>query len=273
MGDFSRIFVSYHRADSEADAGRLDDTLRRRLGEERVFTDVINIELGANWERVVDHALRDCVALLLVIGPGWKLTEAIEYEAELALHSAISIIPILVRGAEWSNFSDDLPTRLQPLRKFNAITLHHRTWARDVEPLLGLLEKMLADPARATVIYRPPDRVSVLSTALDSTNVRSLLAHAADLAECLDDASVLIEAQQAAPKSSLDSAEYGTAEQIPDRLFSVLINARYRLMIEQMGRDLLRYSGWRRGYDSGWGWYDDSGWARSSPGERAAQLL
>src|SRR5262250_1817571 len=110
MGEFNRIFLSYHRFDGEADAGRLNDTLRRRLGEERVFTDVIDIEFGANWERVVDYALKDCVALLLMIGPAWKLTEAIKYEAGLALDSGIAIIPIFVRGAEWPSFSDDLPT-------------------------------------------------------------------------------------------------------------------------------------------------------------------
>jgi hypothetical protein len=244
MGDFARIFLSYRRSDSEADAGRLGDTLRRILGDERVFTDAEDIEFGANWERVVDHTLQDCVALLLVIGPAWKLTDSIKYEVGLALNSGISIIPILVRGGKWPSPADDLPSNLQSLRKLNAIALDHSNWTLDVSRVSRLLEKMLADPLRARVICTPPDPLSVLNTALDRENVRSLLVHAADLAECLDDASVLTEAQQAAPKSSLDSRENRTGEQTTSQLVYVLGNARYRLMIEQIGRDLLKYSSW-----------------------------
>jgi len=80
----SRVFVSYHRADTEADAGRLVDTLRRHLGDESVFVDVSGVQPGSNWERVVDHALTKSVVLLLVVGPLWKATESILYELDRA---------------------------------------------------------------------------------------------------------------------------------------------------------------------------------------------
>ena len=67
----SRIFISYHREDTTADAGRLADALERELGPDCVFQDVSAIELGANWERVVDQTLANAVALLLVVGPAW----------------------------------------------------------------------------------------------------------------------------------------------------------------------------------------------------------
>jgi hypothetical protein len=110
MNDVTRIFISYHRSDGEADAGRLADTLRRTLGDERVFTDVTNIEFGANWERVVDHTLQDAVAVLLVIGPAWSLTEPIKYELGLALDAGVAIIPVLMRGANWATVTGDLPS-------------------------------------------------------------------------------------------------------------------------------------------------------------------
>ncbi len=241
MEDFNRIFISYHRSDSEADAGRLGDALRRRLGDERVFTDVIDIEFGANWERVVDHTLKDSVAVLLLIGPAWMLTDSILYEVRAALNSAVSIIPILVRGVDWATLTDDLPTELQPLRKFNAHSLDHSSWDADIEPLVELLERMLADPARARVICKRPEPIALLRTSLYQTNVRSLLVHAADLAECLDDASVLAEAQQMVTKSSPGSSENLMAKEIPPGLISALGDARYRLMMEQIGRDLLKH--------------------------------
>jgi hypothetical protein len=90
MQDVPRVFLSYHRADSEADAGRLADTLKRRLGVERVFTDVTDIEFGASWKRVVERTLHGSVALLLVAGPGWTLTEPVAYEVDAALDAGIS---------------------------------------------------------------------------------------------------------------------------------------------------------------------------------------
>jgi len=243
MQDLSRVFISYHRADSEADAGRLGDTLKRRLGAERVFTDVTDIAFGANWERVVEHTLQGSVALLLVAGPAWKLTDPLTYEVGAALDAGISIVPILVRRASWATLTEALPSKLESLRKFNAVALDHGTWDIDVEPLVKLLDGMLADPARARVICKPPEPVSLLSTALNRRNVRSLLVHAADLAECLDDASVLAEAQKKAAGYAAASLENPGVNEAPPELIYVIGNARSRLMTEQIGRDLLNHSG------------------------------
>jgi len=121
-----------------------------------------------------------------------------------------------------------------------------------------LLESMLKDFARARVICRPPEPISVLQTAVNTENVRSLLVHAADLAECLDDASVLTEAQQVVPMYSPDSHERPPFKEAPSGLVSLIVDARYRLMMEQIGRDLLKYSNSE---------YDDPIW------ERPAQYL
>ena len=59
--------------------------------------------------------------------------------------------------------------------------------------------------------------------------------HAGGLAECLADPSVLTEAQGAVGKHTSPDAEQ-------KELVSVLGDARYRLMIEQIGRDLLATS-------------------------------
>ena len=239
MAGPARIFISYSRSDGQADAGRLSDTLEGRFGPERIFLDVANIDLGDNWARVIDHTLRDAVALLLVIGLEWTPTEAIAHELRLALESGVAVIPILVRGATWNSVKEKLPSALEPIASFQALTIDHGRWRIEMQPLLDLLDRMLQDPARARVIYKPPEPVSVLQTCLNERNMRSLLVHAAELAECLDDPAILAEAQQIASRLGSDSSEERPA---PSELLFSLKVARHRLMIEQIGRDVLRYA-------------------------------
>jgi hypothetical protein len=234
-----RIFISYNRSDGAADAGRLADWLRRKFGEENVFTDVVDIDFGANWERVVEHTLENVIAVLLVIGPAWSVTEPIKHELGVALDAGVAIIPVLVRGAEWAIAMRDLPPRLLPIQKFNAVKLDHGRWPSDIEPLLLLLERMLNEPDRARVICKPPDAIAVLQTRINTENVRSLLAAAADLAECLKDPSVLDEAKKLLPTASRGGPQW-SAEKALHELVSLVKTARYRLMVEQIGHDLLK---------------------------------
>jgi len=231
-----RVFISYHRADSEADAGRLEDTLKHKLGSDHIFTDVSDIEIGADWERAVAQTLDGAVALLLVAGPAWMLTAAIAFELRSALEAEISIIPVLVRRANWPALTETLPAGLQTLQKLNAVVLDHRTWQVDVAPLLSLLERMLADPTRARIICRPPDPVALLSRHLNRGSIRSLLIHAADLAECLGDPSVLVEAQGA--RTPAPFRKHPWEPEARSELIGILGDARSRLMTEQVAREV-----------------------------------
>lgn len=67
----SRIFVSYRRADTDADAGRLCADLAMQHGEDRLFKDLDNVPLGENVEEQVRAALADSTLLLVLIGPSW----------------------------------------------------------------------------------------------------------------------------------------------------------------------------------------------------------
>ena len=237
MSDTSNICISYNRSDSAADAGRLADWLEQKFGKERVFIDVADIDLGANWERVVAHYLKNAIAVLVVIGPVWKLTEPLALELRVALNAGISIVPILLRGAQWSVAMRDLPPTLLAIQKLNAMHLDHGRWARDIEPLLALLERMMRDPDRARVICSPPDPISVLKTGINTESVRSLLAESADLAECLDDPSVLSEAKTLLPTGSSEIVDSNLKAVLP-RLTDLVKIARYRLLVERIGHDL-----------------------------------
>ena len=65
----------------------------------------------------------------------------------------------------------DLPPKLLKIQKLNAVHLDHGRWARDIEPLIVLLERMLKDPERARVICSPPNAIAVLKGGINIENV------------------------------------------------------------------------------------------------------
>lgn len=67
-----RIFISYRRADSAGNAGRLNDDLTRLLGD-CVFMVVADIAPGADFENVLRKELASYGAVLAVIGVRWRL--------------------------------------------------------------------------------------------------------------------------------------------------------------------------------------------------------
>ena len=64
----SKVFVSYRRDDSAGFAGRLTDALERRFGADSVFRDVDDIAAGADFGVVIEQALQQVQAVLVVIG-------------------------------------------------------------------------------------------------------------------------------------------------------------------------------------------------------------
>ena len=67
----SRIFISYRREDTGMGVGRLADSLREHFAREQVFQDISSIDPGADFIEVLQRALADCAAVLVVIGPKW----------------------------------------------------------------------------------------------------------------------------------------------------------------------------------------------------------
>ena len=55
----SQIFISYRREDSAGYAGRLRESLERRLGKGAVFRDVDALEPGQDFVDIIAIRLRD----------------------------------------------------------------------------------------------------------------------------------------------------------------------------------------------------------------------
>src|SRR5580765_4220614 len=69
--DMPTIFISYRREDSAGYAGRLCESLERRLGSRQVFRDVDAIRPGQDFVDAIDARLRECRALVALIGREW----------------------------------------------------------------------------------------------------------------------------------------------------------------------------------------------------------
>jgi hypothetical protein len=121
-----KIFISYRRNDSAANALGIGQYLAQEFGRQNIFIDV-DIGAGANFPAVLERRLAECKVLLAVIGPNWldardstgnrRLDDPkdwVRLEIVRALERRITVIPVLIDGAELPSKSD-LPEDLQGL--------------------------------------------------------------------------------------------------------------------------------------------------------------
>ena len=128
-----KIFISYRRSDTSAEARSLFGRLSDHFGRDRVFLDVTGIGKGVDFTGVLKEALAATGAIIVLIGPDWasaadesgnaRLSNADDYvrlEVETALSSGIPVIPVLVSG----------PRCRQPPRSRQASNDSRVSWAR-----------------------------------------------------------------------------------------------------------------------------------------------
>jgi hypothetical protein len=202
------------------------------LGAEALFKDVADLEFGDSWKHAVYEALSDSVAVLFVMGPQWHPSTAIKFELEAALSSNVKVVPVLVRGAKIEEVTRDLPENLARIREQQAITLDHDRWHRDCERLADWLKKVLADSSSPTIrLDKPPDPKKLLDRVPTDRDRNGLLAHARDLAECLDDPGIWQAARQE-HVTFYDEQSRGGAFPSKTRLASTVKRGLARLRVE-----------------------------------------
>lgn len=154
------IFISYRRDDSAGYAGRIYDHLRQRFGDEYIFMDVSNINIGADWDQKIREAVSICDVMLAIIGRRW-LTASDKYgrrrldrdddyvnlEIRTALERNITVIPIVIDNAELPEF-DGLPNNLKPILSRQKCEIRHDKFYRDIEDLLDELSKLEVKPPK-----------------------------------------------------------------------------------------------------------------------------
>jgi hypothetical protein len=201
-------FISYRREDSAGYAGRLHESLERRLGSAHVFRDVDTLRPGQDYVQAIDQRLAACRVLLVVIGREWldarrgsggrRLDEPydlvrLEIMAGLARPDVL-VVPVLVEGASMPDASA-LPESIRPLARRHAATVRDETWDVDVERLVAIIDS--AAPPSPAVAAHVPD-LWRLTKARPWLPILALLVVAAGLA------SLLLRNEGTAPQPSLE---------------------------------------------------------------------
>jgi pterin-4a-carbinolamine dehydratase len=152
-----RIFINYRRSDSEAEAGRLVDTLRQKLDDAAVFLDASSLDIGTDWPTSIREELNRCTDIIILIGAEWLRVGAdafgrrriddpqdwVRQEIELALAEGKHVIPVLLHQAKMPP-AEVLPPSIQRLTSLHALEIRSEYWNHDIKLLIKQLQLPLS---------------------------------------------------------------------------------------------------------------------------------
>ena len=152
-----KIFINYRREDSQHPAGRLYDQLEPEFGEHQIFIDVDHIDAGADFVEVLNNEVSKCDVMLSIIAKKWldvvdqktgvrrldNPDDFVRIEIEAALARGVTIIPVLVDGADMPN-AENLPDSLKLFSQRNAVRLTHERFRDDSAGLIKSIKQALA---------------------------------------------------------------------------------------------------------------------------------
>lgn len=149
----AKIFISYRRDDTSANASNLQNRLQSIFGRKNVFMDVDNLLAGQRFDEELNKALQNCDVFLAVIGPKWMdilsarlkaggrgldQRDFVREEIATALKRNIVVIPVLVDNATLPAASA-LPADIQDLVFYQKHDITHERFGRDVEDLAAAI--------------------------------------------------------------------------------------------------------------------------------------
>lgn len=160
-----RIFISYRRSDCQSQANGLNDGLRHRLSDARVFMDIDSIPIGADFEEHIRGEIERCHVALILIGDNWldarpgsdvrridEKSDFVRLEVESALTAKhLRVIPVLVEGATMPT-PEELPKSIQRLARLNAFELSDQRWSSDIERLTRQLRELTTGDTKASAV-------------------------------------------------------------------------------------------------------------------------
>src|SRR3954454_11760449 len=137
-----RIFISYRREESGGHAGRLADSLRRRMHPRDLFIDVEQLRAGVDFAEAIRSAVDRSAVVIALIGRDWTtcttsdgrrcLDDPNDY-VRLEIASALArervlVVPVLVQAAP-PPAERAPPPDLKPLAGRQAIALDDSSWS------------------------------------------------------------------------------------------------------------------------------------------------
>jgi hypothetical protein len=172
----SGIFISYRRDDTQGFAGRLEDDLSERFGDELIFRDC-EIEPGEDFTERLRATLDSADVVLVVVGPRWEsardsrgqrrleqVDDWVRIELETVLARRVPVVPVLVGGAQMPAAAR-LPASLQEFTRRQAFPLSDFRWHDEVSELARRLAAVSPGLERAFRARGGADKGPVRDTA------------------------------------------------------------------------------------------------------------
>lgn len=157
-----KVFISYRRKDTEAEANWLHEILSEQLGDDNVFIDTDDIPVGSVFEDVLIDRVRKCDVFLALIGREWAnardergalrlmgMRDYVRLEIREALARSIPVIPVLMEGVPMPG-EMQLPADLSPLLGRQGAVLRVREFRQDTAQLLARVRAATAGAARTS---------------------------------------------------------------------------------------------------------------------------
>jgi tetratricopeptide (TPR) repeat protein len=179
------VFVSYRRTDS-AYALLLYKALAQKFGSARVFRDFESIAPGQDFVNVLDAALRQSAACVVIVGKGWldaidRLASADDFvrrEIAAILERGTLLIPCLVGGSNMPA-PTALPEALAAFLRKDAMTIGDEYFDRDADILLAALDSALSRVPEAAApdggsAYRQQRAIELLKRQVSRLQVRAI---------------------------------------------------------------------------------------------------
>jgi hypothetical protein len=130
----SKIFISYRREDSAANALGIGQYLEHQFGRKNVFIDV-DMRAGIKFPEVLERRLAECKVMLVLIGPEWlnardkqghrrldNSDDWVRLEIARALKRNITVVPVRINGTELPP-KEELPNDIQALLDHQAASV------------------------------------------------------------------------------------------------------------------------------------------------------
>jgi formylglycine-generating enzyme required for sulfatase activity len=164
-----QIFISYRRADTSKDAGRIYDRLVDTFGKASVFKNVDNIPLGTDFRDVLKEFIEKSDVMLVLIGAHWLEVDSttglrrldnendfVRFEIVHALTQPhIKIIPVIISPAKAPTVAE-LPYALQKLLDLNmAYVRDDPDFHTDMTRLIDNLRSIASYHKTKTIAFRP----------------------------------------------------------------------------------------------------------------------
>jgi len=121
----NHIFISHSHQDSD-----FAEILENKLSEAKltVWRDV-GIRGGQDWRSEIDQAIKEAIALIVIVTPDAKSSEYVTYEWSFAWGAQVKVIPVMLKTTE-------LHPRLESLQYLDFTNRGARPWDTLVELLV-----------------------------------------------------------------------------------------------------------------------------------------